>query len=221
MFGILILFAYTLGHLFILKSIHTPQHLVLGKSDKQISSVKKFNQLDDKKSTKLVLSLSTSPTPTITPSNNTVQNSGNNNQQSTTSNGGSGSSAPTPTPTPEIHEAVSTNGWIKGRVMIGPTCPGPILIDNGENATCEDAPYQTDISIRTNDGQSEVAHVSTDVNGYFKVEIAPGTYFVITGNFITSDRFDSPRFPPSASQTVTVNQGETTEVLFSLDSGIR
>lgn len=131
---------------------------------------------------------------------------------------------PTPTPIPAqqsdnvIPPAVNNNGWIKGKVMIGPTCPGSIRIDqDGNRNNCQDKPYEASITVKNENGESEIASTKSDSNGEFKVELPPGIYMVIAGN---SDK-NIDRFPSPQSQIITVETNKTTQISFSLDSGIR
>lgn len=104
----------------------------------------------------------------------------------------------------------NNNGWIKGRVMIGPSCGGPILVDSDN---CGDKPYETLITVKDEKGEHIITSTNSDSNGEFKVELAPGTYIVIAGN--------SDKFPASQSQNVKVETNKTSDVSLSLDSGLR
>jgi hypothetical protein len=99
---------------------------------------------------------------------------------------------------------------LAGRVLIGPVCP---VVRPG--AQCEDQPYQGSLSIRTPAGDQEVTQITTDTQGVFAIDLAPGTYQIV------------PLSPPGAilprgiPQTVTLDIGLTTTVEFHYDSGIR
>lgn len=195
------------------------------------SKIKTYNvtRSEDKKeseSTSVASSKTQGSTPTPTPSatnnnagnNSTETNSNNsvdeNNTNNVTNNTSQTSAYITPTPTPEPEP--QHKGGIAGQITIGPTCGGPIHIDSNGNIEpdCEDKPFSTDIVVKSQDGSSEIARTTSGEDGYYSINVDPGTYLVIAG----PDN-DSP-YPSKASQTVTVNQ-ETIQVSFSLDSGIR
>jgi hypothetical protein len=98
---------------------------------------------------------------------------------------------------------------IEGYVTAGPTCPGPVRI----GATgCQDQPYQAMIAILdTNNNQ--VTQFQTDIMGYFKISLEPGTYLLHPepGNPL----------PRASDQTIVVNDGQFTQISIDYDTGIR
>jgi hypothetical protein len=135
------------------------------------------------------------------------------------------------TPTPEEQEAVNqyvallvaelrgsattvtpassaSESGIQGQVTIGPACPGPVRIDN----PCPDRPFQTTFIILDPNNQV-VTQVQTDEQGNFRVVLPPGTYTLHTAS-------PTP-MPPSGDQTVTVAEGQFTQVNIVFDSGMR
>jgi hypothetical protein len=107
----------------------------------------------------------------------------------------------TPSPTP-------TSG-IEGQVIEGPMCPGPVAI-GGNN--CPDQPYQATISI-LDANNKPMTQFQTDSPGYFKIVLPPGTY-------ILHPETDKP-FPHAADQSVTVRDGQYTQVTIMYDTGMR
>jgi hypothetical protein len=98
---------------------------------------------------------------------------------------------------------------IEGQVTEGPTCPGPIRIGA---TNCANRPYQATITILDADGK-QITQFTTDVNGYFKVSLAPGTYILhpLPGNPL----------PFARDETIMVTQGEFTRVDLIYDTGMR
>jgi len=65
---------------------------------------------------------------------------------------------------------------INGRVLVGPTCPGPTRIDSSDN--CGDKPYQTVVQVVLVQGseRSVFTYAETDRDGRFSVALPPGNY---------------------------------------------
>ncbi len=98
---------------------------------------------------------------------------------------------------------------IEGFVTEGPMCPGPVPVGNN---TCPNQPYQATIIILNADN-TQVAQTQADANGYFKIELVPGTY--------TVHPVSGKSFPHAADQTVTVTSGQYTQVTIVFDTGMR
>jgi len=96
---------------------------------------------------------------------------------------------------------------IRGQALSGPNCPVEV-----EGSPCPDLPWEgTVIAIETE--TDEEFTVQTDAEGRFELPLEPGSYEVS----IVSE--SSPPF--AKPQTVTVDPGSFTEVLVSVDTGIR
>ena len=96
---------------------------------------------------------------------------------------------------------------IRGRALSGPNCPVEV-----EGSPCPDLPWEgTVIAIDTE--TDEEFPVQTDADGRFELPLEPGSYEVS----IVSE--SSPPF--AKPQTVTVDPGSFTEVVVSVDTGIR
>ena len=101
-------------------------------------------------------------------------------------------------------------GGIEGRVIIRPISPpiSPTVRPEGANYR----PYQASVSVMDQRGQT-VTQFQSDLNGRFRLPLEPGRYTL---------RPESPGpLPSAAEQTVTVSEGQFTEVLIAYDSGIR
>ncbi len=110
-----------------------------------------------------------------------------------------GSASPTP---------LGANG-IEGYVTEGPTCPGPVRIGDTE---CANKPYQATISVLSAGGK-QVIQFQTDIDGYFKVALAPGTYILHPES--------STPMPRAGDQTVAVSEGQYTRADIVYDTGMR
>lgn len=118
---------------------------------------------------------------------------------------GSGATiGPAPTNTPP-----ALDSGIEGQVFIGPTCGGPVRIDA---SPCPDLPYQAEITILDQKGE-QITQFKTDVEGRFKISLAPGDYVL---------RPESPGALPRAGEMdVTVEAGDYTQLVITYDSGMR
>lgn len=104
---------------------------------------------------------------------------------------------------------VAADSGIVGTVMIGPSCPVEM-----PGLDCADRPYQATITLLTLSGD-KVARFTTDENGQFRVNLAPGEYI------LHPESPEDMGLPYSAEQTFTVVEGEFAELLVTYDSGIR
>lgn len=96
---------------------------------------------------------------------------------------------------------------IRGKVLMGPTCPV-----EREGDDCGDKPYETKLRIYTED-RILLKAVLSDKNGNFEIGLEPGTY-VLEGDGETV-------MPYAAPQIVIVSRDKFTDVTFRFDSGIR
>ncbi len=108
-----------------------------------------------------------------------------------------------------VDPTANYSSGIEGRVTEGPMCPGPVPVGNN---TCPDQAYQATIIIMNADNV-QVTQVQSDVNGYFKTYLAPGTY-VLHPN-------PGKPLPYAADQTVVVVAGQFTQVSIVYDTGMR
>ncbi len=101
----------------------------------------------------------------------------------------------------------SGDSGIEGYAYIGPMCPV-----EREGEECPDAPYQAEFNVLDASGR-EVASFESDEEGYFKVDLAPGTYTVqpeLTRGITHAE-----------PQKVIVEAGVHTDIEMLFDSGIR
>jgi hypothetical protein len=96
---------------------------------------------------------------------------------------------------------------VTGEVFIY-ICP---VVRRGINC---DRPYQTGITVVTNDGRF-VTELVTDEQGRFEVFLKPGNYVLIP------DRAGEPAFPHVETLAVHVEQKSLAPVTIVYDSGIR
>lgn len=96
---------------------------------------------------------------------------------------------------------------ITGKIWLGPQCP-----EVGEDQDCEDKPYQTSVIVKTIDGR-KVTEFSSDLNGQFKVKLAPGKYWL--------EAADQSKFPHLTLTPVDVEANKFKEVTLRFDTGIR
>jgi hypothetical protein len=96
---------------------------------------------------------------------------------------------------------------IRGQALAGPQCPVEV-----QGSPCPDLPFEGTV-IATETQSSEEFTVETDAQGRFELSLEPGTYEV---------SIVSETSPPFAKpQTVTVEPGTFTEIVVSVDTGIR
>ena len=96
---------------------------------------------------------------------------------------------------------------IRGQALAGPQCPVET-----QTSPCPPVPYEGTV-VATDVGSGAEYTVDTDSNGRFELPLEPGTYEVT----IVSE--SSPPF--AKPQTVTVEPGSFTEIVVSVDTGIR
>ncbi len=126
------------------------------------------------------------------------------NQPSSGSTGGSGDLSAPPS---------GAGSGIYGQVTWGPTCP-VIQLGEGEDQ-CGDQPYQTTLVVKTQAGGSEVARVSSNSHGQFKLDLPPGSYLVVPLRPVGLPLGEAP------AEQVTVTAQTYTKVHISYDTGIR
>ncbi len=114
-----------------------------------------------------------------------------------------------PGPTPISTTTPTSTSGIIGNVTEGPMCPGPVPIGNNP---CPDQPYQATFTI-LNAGNVQVAQIQSDANGYFKIELPPGTY--------TLHPLMTSIYPRAGDLTVVFNPGEYIQVTIQFDTGMR
>jgi len=101
--------------------------------------------------------------------------------------------------------AATPAAGIRGTVLAGPACPGPVRVDS----PCPDRAVA--MTIEVVQGTSVVATVTSGPDGRFSVAVAAGSY-------VLRSRSGLPALRP---QNVTVAAGTYTEVELHADTGIR
>ena len=107
----------------------------------------------------------------------------------------------------------SGEGWIEGRVTIGPLRPGPVHIDDPEPDASK--LFSSHKIVILSAGQNKkIKEVSTTAKGNYKVSLPAGKYRV---DFQPHDIGMMPYEP----QTVIVQTGKTTTHNLEIDTGMR
>jgi hypothetical protein len=96
---------------------------------------------------------------------------------------------------------------IRGQALAGPQCPVEMA-----NSPCPDLPWEGTV-VATDTSSGDRFTVNTDADGRFELALLPGTYDVSID--AGSD------LPFAKPQTVTVEDGSFTEIVVSVDTGIR
>ena len=105
------------------------------------------------------------------------------------------------------HGAGDATSGIRGQALSGPQCPVEV-----QGSPCPDLPYEGTVIV-TDTESGEESTVETDSEGRFELSLEPGTYEV---------SIVSETSPPFAKpQTVTVEPGAFTEIIVTVDTGIR
>ncbi|OGO58216.1 MAG: hypothetical protein A2V85_14745 [Chloroflexi bacterium RBG_16_72_14] len=109
----------------------------------------------------------------------------------------------------ELRAAAQVTG-VAGRVVAGPTCP----VENPADPTCNPRPVAGAVLVVTGAGGAEVARVTTDATGLFRIGLQPGDY--------TLEPQPVEGLVGTASPvTFTVTDGNETLLDVGYDTGIR
>lgn len=111
---------------------------------------------------------------------------------------------------PASSTRTQSQGTLDGVVEAGPTCPVESVTQ-----PCPPKPVPNRAVLIETSGGSIVTQVTTDQQGRFEVNLAPGTYELKVVPGIT--QYPIQRKP----QEVTIVAGQTTQVKIELDTGIR
>lgn len=109
-------------------------------------------------------------------------------------------------------ETATPPSGIRGVVLLGPTCPGPV--EPGENppVACL-TPYAAQLVVL--DAESvRVASVTSGPDGRFQVNLVPGDYVVTPAT-------GADTYPIAQPLSVVVSPGSYAEVEINYDTGIR
>jgi hypothetical protein len=98
---------------------------------------------------------------------------------------------------------------IRGIVLIGPQCP---VVREGED--CPDKPFQAIIGIRDAAGRA-IASTASGVDGRFEIALPAGTYLLVARPPTDTT------IPAPVEISVVVEPSRFTEIVVSMDSGIR
>lgn len=110
---------------------------------------------------------------------------------------------PVATPTPP--------SGIKGKVVLGPTCPGGQDPGANDPVACL-TPYVAMLVVVDSEG-APVARITSGNDGQFSIDLPPGEYVVTPEN--------SQSYPTAQPVPATVAAGTYTEIQVNYDTGIR
>jgi hypothetical protein len=109
---------------------------------------------------------------------------------------------------------MKSNGWIEGRVTIGPLRPGPVRADQQEPEVPPELFASHKLVVLSQDGNTKVVETKIDSKGYYKVSVPAGTYLVD----VQPHDIGMGRFTP---QEATVEAGKTIQHDIDIDTGMR
>ena len=115
---------------------------------------------------------------------------------------------------PPQNVTFEANSGIEGKALLGPVCPGPQVAGGTEATRCADQPYQATFEVLDEKG-SVVTTFRTDDNGRFEVALSPGTFTIVP------ETNPNAVLPSASAQTVSVTEGEFTQITINFDTGIR
>jgi hypothetical protein len=102
----------------------------------------------------------------------------------------------------------SEGSGIEGTVTVGPTCPGPSIVNDARDCT---EPLAADVRIVDDSTGQEAAQTSSDSEGHFRVDLRPGRYAIaVPGNAGLAEPVQ-----------VKVQPGRYSEADVLIDSGVR
>lgn len=104
--------------------------------------------------------------------------------------------------------AIADETGITGKVLRGPTVPGPTIV--GES---DEAPFQASFHVLATN--KVVARFESDENGNFKVLLPPGEYTIVP------DASAPILFPKRQTRDVTVPEDGFADVTLRFDTGMR
>ena len=111
-----------------------------------------------------------------------------------------------PSPTQEVN----ISSGITGKILLGPQCPA--VQKNHEDQNCEPRLYQTTVIVKAID-ERKVTEFSSNINGEFKIKLAPGNYWL--------EAADQSKLPHLVPTPVDVEVNKFKEVTLRFDTGIR
>ena len=111
-----------------------------------------------------------------------------------------------PSPTQEVN----ISSGITGKILLGPQCPG--VQKNHEDQNCEPRLYQTTVIVKTID-ERKVTEFSSNINGEFKIKLAPGNYWL--------EAADQSKLPHLVPTPVDVEANKFENITLRFDTGIR
>lgn len=111
----------------------------------------------------------------------------------------------------EFVDPEKTFGVLKGKIVLGPTCPA---VGPGMEEECKGKPYQAKVLVKSSDGSRQINDFSSNKDGEFSVVLAMGSYLLEPVN-------PTNGLPSAKSLTITIEPGKSTYSEILYDTGIR
>jgi len=114
---------------------------------------------------------------------------------------------------PEVIDALSAGSHatgVGGQVTAGPTCP----VQRPNDPACDNRPVGGAVLVVTGAGGVEVARVTTDASGLFRIGLQPGSYILVPQPV-------AGLMGTAAPMPFTVTDGSETFLAVGYDTGIR
>ncbi len=108
---------------------------------------------------------------------------------------------------------VSENGFLEGKVTIGPLCPVERYPPDPSCQPTEETYKAWPIAVYTPDKKTKVSQIEPLINGTYNVELPAGEYIV--------DLEKQHMFGKNLPATVVIKKGEITTLNINIDTGIR
>ena len=113
---------------------------------------------------------------------------------------------------------VSENGFLEGKIIIGPICPVERLPPDPKCQATEETYKAWPIAVWKND-RTKVARIVTKADGTYRIELSKGSYIVdLEKQHDFAERDFGGKGLPA---TITINSSETTKLDIDIDTGIR
>jgi len=106
------------------------------------------------------------------------------------------------------------SGFLEGKIAIGPLCPVEMNPPQPGCQPTEETYKNWQIAIWTSDRNIKVAQINPELDGSYKVELLVGSYIA---DFEKEQTFGANNLPT----TITITNGETTNLDINIDTGIR
>jgi hypothetical protein len=113
----------------------------------------------------------------------------------------------------EAKNILPQNGFLEGRINIGPLCPVERIPPDPRCQSTEQTFSAWPLAVYSSSKETKIADIKSDAGGFYKVKLPAGTYVV------NLER--KTPFARSLPKTVIIKEGETTVFDINIDTGIR